>query len=126
MTIGYMLDMLVASKVWTSAKDFRSSRVVISEMENGEMFSENNVSPFSYASSIKYMSGPTIEPRLPLPHPFSRSICLFLAVSSPSYTGLTTRLRPTSDRIFLESWANRRMNVRLVADVGGDCQGKIS
>ena len=126
MTIGYMPDVLVASKVWTSAKDFRSSHVVISEMENGEMFRENNVSPFSYASSIKYMTGPTVELCLPLPRPFSHSICLFLAMLSPSYTGIATRLRPTSDRKMLESWANRRKNVRLVAEVGGDCQGKIS
>ena len=34
--------------------------------------------------------------------------------------------RPTCDRIMLESWANRRKNVRLVAYVVGDRQGKIS
>ena len=37
--------------------------------------------------------------------------------STPSYTGITTRLRPTCDRKMLESWVNRRMNVRLVAEV---------
>ena len=36
--------------------------------------------------------------------------------SKPSHTGLTTRLRPTCDRKMLEQWANRRENVRLVAE----------
>ena len=45
---------------------------------------------------------------------------------SPSHTGLTTRLRPTCDRNVLESWANRRKNVRLVAEIVGDRQGKSS
>ena len=52
---------------------------------------------------------------------------------SPSHTGLTTRLRPTSDWKMLESWANRRKNVRLVgyvillvAEVVGDRKGKIN
>ena len=51
--------------------------------------------------------------------------------SKPSHTGLTTRLRPTCDRKKLESWANRRKNVRLaaevvrlVAEVVGDRNGK--
>ena len=37
--------------------------------------------------------------------------------SKPSHTGLTTRLQPTCDRKMLQSWANRRKNVRLVAEV---------
>ena len=37
--------------------------------------------------------------------------------SKPSHAGLTTRLRPTCDRKMLQSWANRRKNVRLVAEV---------
>ena len=37
--------------------------------------------------------------------------------SKPNHTGLTTRLRPTCDRNMLQSWANRRKNVRLVAEV---------
>ena len=37
--------------------------------------------------------------------------------SKPSHTGLTTRLRPTCDRKKLQSWANRRKNVRLAAEV---------
>ena len=45
---------------------------------------------------------------------------------SPSHTGLTTRLRPTCDRTMLESWANRRKDARLVAEVVGDRQDKIS
>ena len=45
---------------------------------------------------------------------------------SPSHTGLTTRLRRTSVEHLFESWANRRKNVRLVAEVVGDRQGKIS
>ena len=45
---------------------------------------------------------------------------------STSHTRLTIRLRPTSDRKMLESGANRRKNVRLVAEVVGDRQGKIS
>ena len=52
----------------------------------------------------------------------------------PSHTGFTTRLRPTCDRRnILEWWANRRMNVRLVAEVVrlvaevvGDRKGQIS
>ena len=53
--------------------------------------------------------------------------------SKPSNTGLTTRLRPTGDRKKLQSWANLRKNVRLVAevvrlvsDVAGDRKGQIS
>ena len=45
---------------------------------------------------------------------------------SPRHTRLTTRLRPTCDRKMLQSWANRRKNVILVAEVVGDRQGKIS
>ena len=37
--------------------------------------------------------------------------------SKPSHTGLTTRLRPTCNQTMLQSWANRRKNVRLVAEV---------
>ena len=37
--------------------------------------------------------------------------------SNPSHTGLTTRLLPTCDRKMLQSWANPRKNVRLVAEV---------
>ena len=37
--------------------------------------------------------------------------------SKPSHIGLTTRLRPTCDRKMFQSWANRRKNVRLVAEV---------
>ena len=47
--------------------------------------------------------------------------------------GITTRLQPTRDRLFLQSLANRRKNVRLVAEVVrlvaevvGDRKGKIS
>ena len=36
------------------------------------------------------------------------------------------RLRPTCDRKMLESWVNHRKNVRLVAEVVCDRQGKIS
>ena len=53
--------------------------------------------------------------------------------SKPSHTGLTTRLRPTCDRKMLQSWAYRRKNVRvaaevvrLVAEVVGDRKGQIS
>ena len=53
--------------------------------------------------------------------------------SKSSHTGLTTRLRPTCDRKMLQSWANRRKNVRLVAEVVtlvaeivGDRKGQIS
>ena len=53
--------------------------------------------------------------------------------SKPSHAGLTTRLRHTCDRKMLQSWANRRKNVRLVAevvrlvaDVVGDREGQIS
>ena len=53
--------------------------------------------------------------------------------SKPSHTGLTTRLRLTCDRKMLQSWANRRKNVRLaaevvrvVAEVVGDHKGQIS
>ena len=53
--------------------------------------------------------------------------------SNPSHTGLTTRIRPTCDRKMLQSWANRRKNVRLVAEVvrlvaevGCDRKGQIS
>ena len=53
--------------------------------------------------------------------------------SKASHIGLTTRLRPTCDRKMLESWANRRKNVRLVAEVVqlvaevvGDRKGQIS
>ena len=52
---------------------------------------------------------------------------------SPSHTRLTTRLRPTCDRKRLQSWANLRKNIRLVAEVVrmvaevvGDRKGKIS
>ena len=48
------------------------------------------------------------------------------ACSKPSHTGLTTRLRPTCDRKMLQSWANRRKNVRLIAEVVGDRKGQIS
>ena len=44
----------------------------------------------------------------------------------PQTHRLTTRLRPTCDRKMLESWTNRRKDVRLVAEVVGDRQGKIS
>ena len=37
--------------------------------------------------------------------------------SKPRHTGLTTRLRPTCDRKMLQSWVNRRKNIRLVAEV---------
>ena len=50
-----------------------------------------------------------------------------------SHTGLTTRIRPTCDRKMLQSWANRKKNVRLVAEVlrlvavvVGDRKGQIS
>ena len=43
-----------------------------------------------------------------------------------SHTGLTTRLRPICDRKHLESWTSRRKNVRLVTEVVGERQGKIS
>ena len=53
--------------------------------------------------------------------------------SKASHTGLTTRLRPTCDRKMLKSWANRRKNVRqvaevvrLVAEVVGDRKGQTS
>ena len=53
--------------------------------------------------------------------------------SKLGHTGLTTRLRPTCDRQMLESWANRRKSVRLVAEVVrlvakvvGDRKGQIS
>ena len=42
--------------------------------------------------------------------------------SHRAYDQVTTYLRPK----MLESWANRRKNVRLVAEVVGDRQGKIS
>ena len=45
---------------------------------------------------------------------------------SPSHTGLTTKFRPPCFRKMLESWTNRTQNVRLVAEVVGDRQGKIS
>ena len=44
----------------------------------------------------------------------------------PNHTGLTTRLRPSCDRKMLETWANRRKNARLLAEVLSDRQGKIS
>ena len=51
----------------------------------------------------------------------------------PSHTRLTTRLRPTCDRKMLDSWENRRKNVRLVAyvvrlvaEVVGDRKEQIS
>ena len=40
-----------------------------------------------------------------------------LSCSKPSQTGLMTRSRPTFDRKMLQLWANRRKNVRLVAEV---------
>ena len=50
-----------------------------------------------------------------------------------SYRAFTTRLRPTCDRKMLQSWANRRKNVRLatevvrlVAEVVVDRKGQIS
>ena len=53
--------------------------------------------------------------------------------SKPSHTGLTTMLRPTCDRKLLQSWANRRKNVRLIAyvvrllaEIVGDRKGQIS
>ena len=42
--------------------------------------------------------------------------------SHRAYDQVTTYLRPK----MLESWASRRKNVRLVAEVVGDRQGKIS
>ena len=45
---------------------------------------------------------------------------------SPSHIRLTSRLRPSCDKKMLESWANRRKNVRLVAEVVGDRHNKIS
>ena len=39
---------------------------------------------------------------------------------SPSHTGLTTMLRPSCDLKLLESWEDRRLSVRLVAEVVGD------
>ena len=55
-----------------------------------------------------------------------------MSCSKPSHTGFTTRLRPTCDRKMLQSWANRRKNlrlvaevVRLVAEVVGDSKGQI-
>ena len=53
--------------------------------------------------------------------------------SKPSHTGLTTRLRPTCDGKMLQSSANRRKDVRLVAEVVrlfaevvGDRKGQLS
>ena len=53
----------------------------------------------------------------------NRPNCLLL---STSHTGLPTRLRPVGGREMLESWENRRKGVRLVAEVVGGRQGKIS
>ena len=62
----------------------------------------------------------------------SKVVVMFKTLN-PSHIGLTTRLRPTCERKMLESWANRRKNVRLVAEVMrlvaevvGDRHGKIS
>ena len=53
--------------------------------------------------------------------------------SKPSHTGLTPRSRHTCDRKLLQSWTNRRTNVRLVAEavrlvalVVGDRKWQIS
>ena len=59
-----------------------------------------------------------------LANPFLVTWQTALYVLSPSHTGLTTRL-PTCDRKMLESSANRRKNIRLVAWVVGDRQSKI-
>ena len=63
--------------------------------------------------------------------PISRS--KVVVMFKPSHPGLTTRLRPTYDRKMLQSWANRRENVllvaevvRLIAEVVGDRKGQIS
>ena len=39
---------------------------------------------------------------------------------SPSHTGLTTMLRPSCDLKMLESWEDRMLISRLVAEVVGD------
>ena len=57
---------------------------------------------------------------------FRHFASLTFAYLRPRHTGLTTKLRPSCDRIVLEAWANRRKNVRLVAEVVVDRQGKIS
>ena len=43
-----------------------------------------------------------------------------MRVLSASHTGLTTMLRPSCDLIMLESWEDRRLIARLVAEVVGD------
>ena len=43
-----------------------------------------------------------------------------------SHTGLTTRLPRSCDQNNLESYTNRRKDVRLVAEVVGDRKGQIS
>ena len=48
---------------------------------------------------------------------------MFKPQSHRAYDQVATSLRPI---FFWESWANRRKNVRLVAEVVGDRQGKIS
>ena len=49
-------------------------------------------------------------------------LCCLKPHSHRAYNQVTTYLRPK----MLESWANRRKNVRLVAEVVNDRQGKIS
>ena len=58
---------------------------------------------------------------------------MFETQSHRAYDQVTTRLRPTCDRKMLQSWANRRKDVRLVAyvvrlvaKVVGDRKGQIS
>ena len=53
-------------------------------------------------------------------------MCQFWCFYHKMHNQLTTRLRPTCDRKMLESCANHRKNVRLVAEVVCDRQGKIS
>ena len=43
-----------------------------------------------------------------------------------SHSGLTTRLRRSCDQNNLESYKNRRKDVRLVAEDVGDRKGQIS
>ena len=45
--------------------------------------------------------------------------------SHRAYDQVTTYLR-SSKKLMLQSWANRRKNVRLVAEVVGDRKGQIS
>ena len=46
-------------------------------------------------------------------------ISMFLGLSA-SHTGLTTMLRPSCDLKMFESWEDRRLIARLVAEVVGD------